>query len=97
MAATRRISVRLAGREYPMTIPQAEEEKYRRAARDINSLIAAYKTRFMAEPEDYLAMAALQVAVDKVDLEMKGEMTDQMVRLQEIERRIDGYLNDIQE
>lgn len=33
-----------------MTIPQAEEEKYRRAARDINSLIAAYKTRFMAEP-----------------------------------------------
>ena len=41
MAATRRISVRLAGKEYPMTIPQAEEEKYRRAARDINSLIAA--------------------------------------------------------
>ena len=33
MAATRRISVRLAGKEYPMTIPQAEEEKYRRAAR----------------------------------------------------------------
>ena len=78
-----------------MTIPQAEEEKYRRAARDINSLIAAYKTRFMAEPEDYLA--ALQVAADKVDLEMKGEMTDQAVRLQEIERRIDGYLNDIKE
>ena len=47
MAATRRISVRLAGKEYPMTIPQAEEEKYRRAARDINSLIAVYKTRFM--------------------------------------------------
>ena len=91
MAATRRISVRLAGKEYPMTIPQAEEEKYRRAARDINSLIAVYKTRFMAEPEDYLAMAALQVAADKVDLEMKA------VRLQEIERRIDGYLNDIKE
>ena len=67
------------------------------AARDINSLIAVYKTRFMAEPEDYLAMAALQVAADKVDLEMKGEMTDQAVRLQEIERRIDGYLNDIKE
>ena len=33
-----------------MTIPQAEEEKYRRAARDINSLIAVYKTRTMAEP-----------------------------------------------
>ena len=51
----------------------------------------------MAEPEDYLAMAALQVAADKVDLEMKGEMTDQAVRLQEIDRSTDGYLNDIKE
>lgn len=80
-----------------MTIPQAEEEKYPPRRPGHNSLIAAYKTRFMAEAEDYLAMAALQVAADKVDLEMKGEMTDQAVRLQEIERRIDGYLNDIKE
>ena len=62
MAGTRRISVKLAGKEYPMTIRQAEEEKYRRAAQDINALISVYKTRFAAEPEDYLAMAALQVA-----------------------------------
>lgn len=97
MAGTRRISVKLAGKEYPMTIPQAEEEKFRRAARDINSLIAAYKTRFMAEPEDYLAMAALQVAADKVELEMKREMTDQMVRLQEIDQQIDDYLDNMKE
>ena len=40
MAGTRRISVKLAGKEYPMTIRQAEEEKYRRAAQAINSLIS---------------------------------------------------------
>ena len=87
----------MAGKEYPMTIPQAEEEKYRKAAQDINSMIAVYKTRFMAEPEDYLAMAALQVAVDKVGLEMRREMTEEMSRLQEIGKEIDGYLNDMKE
>ena len=42
-----------------MTVPQDDEEKYRRAAREINELISAYKGSFVAEPEDYLAMAAL--------------------------------------
>ena len=78
--------MKLAGKEYPMTIRQAEEEKYRRAAQDINALISVYKTRFAAEPEDYLAMAALQVAVDKVGLEMNREMTEEAQRLQKIER-----------
>ncbi len=35
--------MKLAGKEYPMTIRQAEEEKYRRAAQDINALISVYK------------------------------------------------------
>ena len=70
MAGTRRISVKLAGKEYPMTIRHAE-------------------------PEDYLAMAALQVAVDKVGLEMNREMTEEAQRLQKIEREIDDYLNNI--
>ena len=95
MAGKRRISVKLAGKEYPMTIPQAEEEKYRKAALDINSMIAVYKTRFMAEPEDYLAMAALQIAVDNFGLEMARELTEEMDRLQEIGREVDGYLNDL--
>lgn len=80
-----------------MTIPQTEEEKYRRAAQDINALISVYKTRFAAEPEDYLAMAALQVAVDKVGLEMKRELTEEMERLQQIEQEINDYLNNIKE
>lgn len=40
-------------------------------------------------------MAALQVAVDKVGLEMNREMTEEAQRLQKIEREIDDYLNNI--
>lgn len=93
MAETRRITVRVAGKEFAMTIPAQQEEVYRRAAADINQLVSAYKASFVAEPEDYLAMAAIQTAVLKVDLEMKREMTDQMEALEQIDNKIDDYLN----
>ena len=89
MSRTRRITVKIAGKEYAMTVPQDDEEKYRRAAREINELISAYKGSFVAEPEDYLAMA--------VTLEMDRSMSDQIDALDEIGREIDSYLNDIKQ
>ena len=97
MSRTRRITVKIAGKEYAMTVPQDDEEKYRRAAREINELISAYKGSFVAEPEDYLAMAAMQVAVNKVNLEMDRAMSDQIDALDEIGRELDSYLNDIKQ
>ncbi|HJB85184.1 MAG TPA: cell division protein ZapA [Candidatus Alistipes merdigallinarum] len=95
MAGKRRIKLKVIGKEYPMTILQNEEEKFRRAAQDLNALISVYKTRFAAEPEDYLAMAAIQIAADKVGLEMDRELSDEKKALTEIEQTIDNYLNKI--
>ncbi len=95
MAGKRRIKLKVIGKEYPMTILQNEEEKFRRAAQDLNALISVYKTRFAAEPEDYLAMAAIQIAADKVGLEMNRELSDEKKALTEIEQTIDNYLNKI--
>lgn len=93
--ATRRITVKIGGKEYPMTINQNDEEKYRRAAKEINILIAAYKASYVAEPEDYLAMAAIQVAVGKVTLEMDRSLSNQLEELDALNREIDNYLNDV--
>ncbi len=95
MSQTRRITVKIAGKDYAMTVPQADEEKYRRAARDINSLISSYRSTFAAQPEDYLAMAAMQMAVDKVGLEMDRTLGDQVGAIEELGAEIDTYLNDI--
>lgn len=76
-----------------MIIRANEEEVYRRAAADINQLVSAYKASFVAEPEDYLAMAAIQTAVVKVNLERKEEMSDQIEALEKIENKIDSYLD----
>ena len=78
-----------------MTIKQNDEEKYRRAAKEINKLITAYKASYVAEPEDYLAMAAIQVAVEKVTLEMDRSLSNQLAELEALNREIDNYLNDV--
>ena len=93
--ATRRITVKIGGKEYPMTIKQNDEEKYRRAAKEINKLITAYKASYVAEPKDYLAMAAIQVAVGKVTLEMDRSLSNQLAELEALNREIDNYLNDV--
>lgn len=93
--ATRRITVKIGGKEYPMTIKQNDEEKYRRATKEINKLITAYKASYVAEPEDYLAMAAIQVAVGKVTLEMDRSLSNQLAELEALNREIDNYLNDV--
>lgn len=97
MSETIKISVKLAGKVFPLTIQREDEEKYRKAATEINNLINAYKKRFRAEPEDYMSMAALQTAVDKVGLEMTRELSPQMSELEQIENEIDSYLNNIKE
>ena len=93
--ATRRITVKIGGKEYPMTIKQNDEEKYRRAEKEINKLITAYKASYVEEPEDYLAMAAIQVAVGKVTLEMDRSLSNQLAELEALNREIDNYLNDV--
>lgn len=80
-----------------MTIPKSEEEKYRRAATQINSMISAYKGSYVAEDQEYLAMAALQMALHKVNLEMDRQLSDQMQTIEEIGAKIDTYLNSTKE
>lgn len=60
----RSIRVELAGRAYPLTIDQAEEENVRKAVEEINESIARLKANYpMTDKQDLLAMASLEVTV----------------------------------
>ncbi|MEZ4807047.1 MAG: cell division protein ZapA [Flavobacteriales bacterium] len=60
----RSIRVELAGRAYPLTIDQAEEENVRRAVEEVNESIARLKAGYpMTDKQDLLAMASLEVTV----------------------------------
>ena len=61
------IKLTIAGKSYPLKIDREKEAVYRRAEKEVNALVSMYKTSFRAEPEDYLAMAALGLVISIVD------------------------------
>jgi len=66
------IKVQIAERFYPLKIERREEERIRKAAKLINDRLLQYKQRYTdKDPQDFLAMAALQFVIQLLDCESK--------------------------
>ena len=89
------IKLTIAGRSFPLSIERENEEKYRRAEAEINALVSGYRERFKAEDGDYLAMAALQIALANVEMEMSRSLGAEVDELAEIDSRLDEYLDSL--
>jgi cell division protein ZapA len=70
------ISVRIAGRTYPMTVESPEEEEtVRKAEKIIRERMALYEKNYaISDPKDLLSMTVLQFATEV--LEMKEEANE---------------------
>ena len=89
-----KISVLVNGKRYPLTIQRKEEEFIRRAASRINELITRYKQRFSNDKtDDYLSMAALQLATELVKLENQKDVSPVFDLLTDIEQELDNSLS----
>jgi cell division protein ZapA len=89
MAQSFRITLKIAGREYPLTIDPAQEWEYRKAAREINELVALYSKRYSADMENYLAMAALQTAMTGIRAGMSEGLESVMDELRAFDEELD--------
>ena len=73
------IKVLVAGRTYPLTVSEGEQEKVLKAAEDINKGIELLRQNYgVKDPQDLLAMTALQLvskgqALNYVDIELALE------------------------
>lgn len=93
MADTIRIILKIAGREYPLNIDRKVEEKYRRAAKEVNEIVTLYTKSYSADFENYLAMTALQLALVNINNESKsslGPVVEELKRLEEELDKLDG-------
>ena len=65
-----KVNVVIAGRTYPLNVNSVEEEEgMRKAAKQINDLIAKFEENYaVADKQDVLAMCALQFA-SKLEIE----------------------------
>lgn len=87
------IKVTIAGRVYPLSIQDHEEEKIREAAKVIDELVKKFETKYaVKDKQDLLAMCALQFATQKLNFEKSksGRETEDNNEL----KALDDYLSD---
>ncbi|MCC8036181.1 MAG: cell division protein ZapA [Rikenellaceae bacterium] len=89
------IKLTIAGKSYPLSIEREMEEKYRRAEREVNQLVAKFRGRFRAGSEDYLAMAALQIAVSNVEMETSRSLGEELDKLKELDIKLADHFAEV--
>ncbi len=87
------IKLNIAGKSYPLGIEREKEAIFRRAEREVNRLMAAVESQYMADRADYLAVVALQLAVRVVELESSRSLGKDIDRLEELDRQVEEHLN----
>ncbi len=74
------IKIKIADREYPMTVKRDDEERVRMASRLINEKLKSYRDQFgLEDKQDLLAMVAFDSLVEKMTSEETHQVIDQTV------------------
>ena len=61
----RRITINIAGRNYPLNVPAAEEETLRKVGKQIETMIKDFEASFdVRDKQDALAMCALKLGTN---------------------------------
>ncbi len=88
------IKVNIAERYYPLKVDKIDEEKIRKAAKEINDKIVLYKKRYTdKDDQDFLAMVALQFATKVVEKEISADSTQLMSSLDGLNNELQEYLD----
>lgn len=88
-----KINISIAGKSYPMTIDQANEELYRVAAKRPNEKITEYSKIPKFDMQDRIAMAALRYSILSLTTEHSSALGNEDVEeLHAIEERIRNYV-----
>ena len=61
----RRITINIAGRNYPLNVPAAEEETLRKVGKQIETMIKDFEASFdVRDKQDAIAMCALKLGTN---------------------------------
>ncbi len=92
------ITIKVAGKSYPMTIERGREEVYRLAERRLSEMITAIEQQKIKdfEPKDNIAIASFMLAVDAIDYQRTSSVSSEEIeRVNTLSREVDDYLNDL--
>jgi cell division protein ZapA len=87
------LKITLAGRTYPLTVNEGEDEKILKAADDINRAIKLLQENYaVKDMQDLLAMTALQLATKSVAPSVQPNQQDQ---IEDVELSLEMLLEDL--
>ena len=70
----RRITINIAGRNYPLNVPAAEEETLRKVGKQIEAMIKDFEQNFdVRDKQDALAMCALKLGTNAEVVALNNE------------------------
>jgi cell division protein ZapA len=88
------LKVVVAGRTYPLSVSEDEQEKVMKAAEDINKAIKLLQDNYaVKDMQDLLAMTALQLA-SKSDGKKATDTTDSK-ELDDVQKKLEDLSNDL--
>ncbi len=89
------IRVNINERFYPLKINAKDEEKVRKAAKNINDMITKYKEVFKdKDGQDLLAMVSLQLGTKLIDLDNQEELNNIVNDIRTVNRNIEQFLKE---
>ncbi|MDR0982454.1 MAG: cell division protein ZapA [Culturomica sp.] len=86
----------IAGKKYPMTVNNEEQEEiYRAAAKRINDMILKYRERYGSlDPSDLLALSAFQLTVKLLSTERRNDTAPIINEIEKINVKIDEIIRE---
>jgi cell division protein ZapA len=90
------IHIEIARKAYSLRINREEEELARKAAKQIKTLFDQYQTKYpkSADEKDCLAMAALQLSIENLQLEKRNDTTPFVEKIQQMTNLLETYLEE---
>ena len=87
------IHLNVAGKYYPLRIKRTDEAKFRQAAKLITDKVQKYRESYSeGEERDYLAMAAVDLVSELVELKNKQDISPIIEALRDINSELELYL-----
>lgn len=90
------ITLKIVGKDYSMAIDPSKEEVYRLAERMVNAYAGKFEHAGIegSSRQDFLALAALQLAISNVAMSQSREVGNEDVKaLMAVSEEIESYLN----
>jgi cell division protein ZapA len=96
------IHIEIADKTYPLWIYREEEERTRKAVKQIKALLEQYRMKYPLSADgnpkyaegnrDWLAMVALQLSIKSLEMEERNDTTPFVEKIQQMTNLLEAYL-----